>query len=850
MVVRGYLFMATIQIQSVSAASPAPSGSNIVGNASGDEDSFALTLGRAFENATASAQNGRASAPVGMAASPGSSRSLNATEAANTTSASAASVLLNCFAANLVQTAPMAAQTSPEDFSLQLPTNTTSLPDLPVESTGHSGVNGGAGSGASAKEEGIIPNANSLPAGVETLATPGAKLVGKGQGVKPSLTTAAATRKPNPSSRRPVAGQSTSVVLATAQVPAAPITSFQSSRALTTPAANPDLQAASQPEDASAQAWSQEFPTASFRSQPMSPGSIQAAARVQQDRSTSNPSAGASVAPAWHWDYHEISNSNQPMGTASGPASFSPASAATLAPSASVNSNYSHWVEASISQSAPVINFPSTTTALPSETASTAARTQSPNPTSTSESVTTQGPDNSSSPSDTIPPIEQFDPPQGQEIAQLTSTPVQPIAIDAASSATQPSQAAASRVPTTQSLASSSQTRPSGPPEYEALFENLPDSEASAQASENSVAQTGPPAKPSVGIEPSTAPTRTNDESRTNAATAPSQSTAKSGDSAAGTTRAATHSLQASANVPADSSWQQFIELGGAAAQILSTSSAAPTASPQAGSKSPLVSTADSPQTPASAAPAQSSGATPDNSSDAASSSSSGDSPAAGQSKTGQQYASSSAGNPLAVIASTPATSVSPATGASTNPLMVSPPYVPTNHAGVSTPQTPQTPAQPPANLSAWQNYDGGPGKIVQSASLNNSVAGGEMHLELRTSPLGPLEIHTVVHDGSVGAEIHVQGPEAHTLLTAGLPSLERALGQQNLRVQNLSVYQDASGGGMGTGGGQDPQSGSHPSMQRQTLPWDSSPQPSIPSSGSLEEEELTIPATGLSIRA
>jgi flagellar hook-length control protein FliK len=160
-----------------------------------------------------------------------------------------------------------------------------------------------------------------------------------------------------------------------------------------------------------------------------------------------------------------------------------------------------------------------------------------------------------------------------------------------------------------------------------------------------------------------------------------------------------------------------------------------------------------------------------------------------------------------------------------------------------------QPPAQPPATLSAWQNYDGGPGKIVQSASLSNSVAGAEMHVELRTSPIGPLEVHTVVHDGSVGAEIHVQSSEAHTLLTAGLPSLERALGERNLRVENLNVYQDLSGGGTSGGGAHDAQSGSHPSMQRQTLPWDNSPQSDIPTSSSMEEEEPSILTTGLSVR-
>ena len=124
------------------------------------------------------------------------------------------------------------------------------------------------------------------------------------------------------------------------------------------------------------------------------------------------------------------------------------------------------------------------------------------------------------------------------------------------------------------------------------------------------------------------------------------------------------------------------------------------------------------------------------------------------------------------------------------------------------------------------------------------------MHVELRSGALGPLEVHAVLHEGSVGAEIHVQGQEAHTLLAAGLPSLERALGERNLRVENIAVYQDQAGGGMSGGERQDPQSGSSPSPQHQVLPWDSPPQPRSAASGSSEDEELANPAAGLSVRA
>jgi hypothetical protein len=120
--------------------------------------------------------------------------------------------------------------------------------------------------------------------------------------------------------------------------------------------------------------------------------------------------------------------------------------------------------------------------------------------------------------------------------------------------------------------------------------------------------------------------------------------------------------------------------------------------------------------------------------------------------------------------------------------MAVHPPSVPAAHTNVSPPQTFPSAKELPNTLSAWQNYDGGPGKIVRSASLTDSATGAEMHVELRSGTLGPLEVHAILHEGAVGAEIHVQGQEAHTLLATGLPSLERALGDRDLHVENISV--------------------------------------------------------------
>jgi hypothetical protein len=226
------------------------------------------------------------------------------------------------------------------------------------------------------------------------------------------------------------------------------------------------------------------------------------------------------------------------------------------------------------------------------------------------------------------------------------------------------------------------------------------------------------------------------------------------------------------------------------------------------------------------------------------------DASTSGQAKSRQQNGQISGNNPASVTTIAPNIANSSSGDPTTNLLTAHVPSVTATHANTSTVQSPPSSNGPSSTLPAWQNYDGGAGKIVRSASLNDSAGGAEMHVELRTGALGPLELRAVVHEGSVGAEIHVQGQDAHTLLAAGLPSLERALGERNLRVENLSVYQDQTGGGASGGGKQDSHSGSSPSPQRQTSPWDNPPQTANPPSGASEDEESFNPAAGLSVRA
>ncbi|MDR3674558.1 MAG: flagellar hook-length control protein FliK [Acidobacteriota bacterium] len=311
------------------------------------------------------------------------------------------------------------------------------------------------------------------------------------------------------------------------------------------------------------------------------------------------------------------------------------------------------------------------------------------------------------------------------------------------------------------------------------------------------------------------------------------------------------HYAQISSSGSTDSTWQKGNDPV-ANPPSSNPAAAAPLQQPGANSQSGTPATTSQKDVVSEARGIQTSGAVYASSGESAGNSDLSDSSASGQGKSGQQSGPGSGDNPSGSKPFVCGIANSPAVDSSANLLTAQTPTLPTNHTITSTPHTLPSASsnQPSATLSAWQNYDGGTGKIVRSASINDSAGGAEMHVELRSGALGPLEVHAVVREGSVGAEIHVQGQEAHTLLSAGLPSLERALGERNLRVENIAVYQDHAGGGMSGGERQGQHSDSSPSQQQQVLPWGSPPQSRTAARSSLEGEEIASAAAGLSVRA
>ena len=85
-------------------------------------------------------------------------------------------------------------------------------------------------------------------------------------------------------------------------------------------------------------------------------------------------------------------------------------------------------------------------------------------------------------------------------------------------------------------------------------------------------------------------------------------------------------------------------------------------------------------------------------------------------------------------------------------------------------------------------------GRIINSARVMEQLGRAEMHVSLRTEALGPVEFHTVVRNGEVGALIGAERHEARVALTSQLPALEQALTDRSLRVDHLTVSNRSGG--------------------------------------------------------
>lgn len=77
------------------------------------------------------------------------------------------------------------------------------------------------------------------------------------------------------------------------------------------------------------------------------------------------------------------------------------------------------------------------------------------------------------------------------------------------------------------------------------------------------------------------------------------------------------------------------------------------------------------------------------------------------------------------------------------------------------------------------------------------------MRISVNTEALGPIELRATSDKDRIGAVIAAAKPETQELLNSELPTLQQALSERNLQVQQLTVSQGSlAGGGMfGRGG-------------------------------------------------
>jgi len=104
--------------------------------------------------------------------------------------------------------------------------------------------------------------------------------------------------------------------------------------------------------------------------------------------------------------------------------------------------------------------------------------------------------------------------------------------------------------------------------------------------------------------------------------------------------------------------------------------------------------------------------------------------------------------------------------------------------------------ASAPSNGAAW------PGAQVSQAHLFEGTGGAEMRISLNSDTLGPIELQATSEKDRIGAVIAAAKPETQELLTNELPTLQQALSERNLQVQQLTISQGALAGGMSGRGG------------------------------------------------
>jgi flagellar hook-length control protein FliK len=97
---------------------------------------------------------------------------------------------------------------------------------------------------------------------------------------------------------------------------------------------------------------------------------------------------------------------------------------------------------------------------------------------------------------------------------------------------------------------------------------------------------------------------------------------------------------------------------------------------------------------------------------------------------------------------------------------------------------------RPAPALQNWDAIRQQLGQIVSSAHLAEAMGQSELQVDMKSDSLGPVSVRATLNNGQIGAEIQVSNHDARAVLTEGLHTLEKTLGEKGLQVVNLDVSQ------------------------------------------------------------
>ena len=139
------------------------------------------------------------------------------------------------------------------------------------------------------------------------------------------------------------------------------------------------------------------------------------------------------------------------------------------------------------------------------------------------------------------------------------------------------------------------------------------------------------------------------------------------------------------------------------------------------------------------------------------------------------------------------------------------------------------------------------PSPGVQVARIASIGGQSEMHIGVRTTTFGTVEVHAVVHDSQVGLAIAAERGDLHRLLANEVPGISGRLEQQDLRLDNVKFLDLGFPSDGGFGSGADSRSREFNTPRSFSLSTDNSREPSEPAGNCIPEVEIR---SGLNVRA